>query len=73
MTGYFEDLWASKGLDIKVPSFGTLSDAFACIPLETKQFCDDVAARLKRGEKIRTCCVLGTCFEGGLGFGENFI
>jgi hypothetical protein len=52
MTGYFEDMWASKDLDIPVPSFGTLSDVFAGVPVEVKQFCDQVAARLQRGEKI---------------------
>ena len=52
MTGYFEDLWTSKGLDIPVPSFGTLSDSFACVPVEVKQFCNQLVSRLQRGEKI---------------------
>jgi len=50
--GYFEDLWKSKGLDIKVPSFGHLSDLFEKIPVKTKQFCDKLARRLEKGEAV---------------------
>ena len=35
ITGYFEDLWESKNIDIGVPFFGSLSDLFASISLET--------------------------------------
>jgi len=33
-TGYFEDLWRMKGLDIPVPSFGHLSDLFSILPVK---------------------------------------
>lgn len=52
IVGYFEDLWKSKGLDIAVPSFGHISDLFACIPVEVRHFCDKVAERLRRGESV---------------------
>jgi hypothetical protein len=50
--GYFEDLWRSQGLDIPVPSFGHLSDLFAALPLQVRHYCDQVAARLQKGESI---------------------
>lgn len=50
--GYFEDLWRSKGLDIKVPSFGHLSDLFSRIPLKVQQFCDGIVGRMERGEAV---------------------
>lgn len=52
ITGYFEDLWEEKNLDIAVPSFGTLSDLFACISVETKRFCDNLKRRLEAGEDV---------------------
>jgi hypothetical protein len=52
MTGYFEDLWQTKNLDIPTPSFGHLSDLFAAIPLKTKQYCDKLAKRIQNGESI---------------------
>jgi hypothetical protein len=52
ITGYFEDLWKSKGLDIPVPSFGHISDLFSRIPLEVRHFCDKVAERLRKGESV---------------------
>ncbi|GAA5253083.1 hypothetical protein KNCP2_13720 [Candidatus Rickettsia kedanie] len=52
ITGYFEDLWRSKGLEIPVPSFGHLCDLFSQIPLEVKQFCNKLAGRIKNGEAI---------------------
>lgn len=52
ITGYFEDLWEGKNLDIAVPSFGTLSDLFTSISLETKQFCNNLKRRLDAGEDI---------------------
>ena len=52
ITGYFEDLWESRGLNIPVPSFGNLSDLFASLSVETKQFCNKLKRRLKNGEDI---------------------
>lgn len=52
ITGYFEDLWNQKKLKISVPSFGHLSDLFSQLSLEVKQFCEKVAKRLEKGEKI---------------------
>lgn len=52
MTGYFEDFWRQKGLDIGVPSFGHLCDAFSALSLEKKVFCKKVAQKIEAGEKI---------------------
>jgi hypothetical protein len=52
ITGYFEDLWRTKNLDIPVPSFGHLSDLFSSIPLKVRQFCDRLAKRIAQGESI---------------------
>ena len=52
ITGYFEDLWEGKNLDIAVPSFGNLSDLFASIALETKQFCNNLKRRIEDGEDV---------------------
>lgn len=52
ITGYLEDLWKIKGLDIAVPSFGHLSDLFASLSLEVRQFCDKLVRRLKQGDSI---------------------
>ena len=52
MTGYFEDLWQGKGLDIPVPSFGHLSDLFSSLPVVVKQFCGTLARKLSAGEDL---------------------
>lgn len=52
MSGYFEDLWKTKNLNIPVPSFGHMSDMFATIPVKTKQYCDKLAKRIRDGESI---------------------
>ncbi len=52
ITGYFEDLWTSKNLKIKVPSFGHLSDLFTTLPIQVKQYCNRLAVRIKNGESI---------------------
>jgi hypothetical protein len=65
ITGFFEDLWRTKKLDILVPSFGHLSDLFSAIPLKVRQFCDKVAKRINNGEPITLI------FDStGLGFGK---
>lgn len=52
ITGYFEDLWRTKKLDIPVPSFGHLSDLFSALPLKVRQFSDKLAKRIAQGEAI---------------------
>jgi hypothetical protein len=52
MTGFFEDLWRTKDLDIPVPSFGHLSDLFSSLPLKARQFCENLARRIDKGESI---------------------
>lgn len=52
ITGYFEDLWESKNLDIAVPSFGNLSDLFASLAVEVKQFCNKLKSKLEAGEDV---------------------
>lgn len=52
ITGFFEDIWHTKGLDIPVPSFGHLSDLFSRLPVKIRQFCDNLAKRVARGESV---------------------
>ncbi|KKB96408.1 hypothetical protein SZ25_00291 [Candidatus Arcanobacter lacustris] len=52
ITGYFEDLWQGKDLDITVPSFGHLSDLFASLELEVKHYCHKVVRKLEEGEDV---------------------
>ena len=52
MTGFFEDLWRTKKLAIPVPSFGHLSDLFSLSPLKVRQFCENLAKRIDKGESI---------------------
>jgi hypothetical protein len=51
-TGYMEDFWATRGLDIAVPSFGQLCDRFAALEVSVTQRCAQLARRLARGEAI---------------------
>lgn len=52
ITGYFTDLWRTKGLDISVPSFGHLSHLFTVLPVKIRQFCDKLVQRIARGEPV---------------------
>ena len=52
ITGYFEDLWDSKNLDISVPSFGNLSDLFSSLSIEVKQSCNKLKRRIDAGEDV---------------------
>jgi Transposase DDE domain len=52
ITGFIEDLWKTKGLDIPVPSFGRLCDLFSRVSVEVKQFCNKLSTKLKNGEAI---------------------
>ena len=64
ITGYFEDLWESKNLDISVPSFGNLSDLFASLSLEVKQFCNKLKKKLEAGEDV-SLILDATCLRFG--------
>jgi hypothetical protein len=46
ITGYFEDLWRIKGLDIPVPSFSHLSDVFSTLTVKVKQYYNKLATRI---------------------------
>ena len=50
ITGYMEDYWATRGLDIAVPSSGQLCDRFAALEVSVTQRCGQLARRLARGE-----------------------
>jgi len=52
ITGYFEDLWENKNLNIAVPSFGNLSDLFSSLSVEVKQFCNKLKRRIDAGEDV---------------------
>ena len=72
ISGYFEDLWQSRGLDIPVPSFGSLSDLFGNISLEVKQFCDKVKKRIENGEAVDLIAdSSGMSFSKASGWYEN--
>jgi hypothetical protein len=51
ITGYMEDLWETKGLDIPVPSFGHLSDLFRNMPIKIKHYCEKAVRKAHTGEK----------------------
>jgi hypothetical protein len=72
ISGYFEDLWKTKGLDIPVPSFGSLSDLFGSISLEVKQFCEKVKKRIENGEAVDLIAdSSGMSFSKASGWYEN--
>lgn len=50
--GYIEDLWRTKNLDIPVISFGHMSTLFSALPLKVQQFCNKLAKRTERGERV---------------------
>src|SRR6202166_712219 len=52
ITGYMEDYWAPRGLDIAVPSSGQLCDRFAALEVSVTQRCGQLARRLARGEAV---------------------
>jgi hypothetical protein len=51
-TGYMEDYWATRGLDIPVPSSSQLCDRFAALQVSVTQRCEQLARRLASGEAI---------------------
>ncbi|WP_221623072.1 transposase [Burkholderia sp. Bp8986] len=52
ITGYMEDYWATRGLDIAVPSCGQLCDRFAALEVTLTQRCERAVRRLARGEVV---------------------
>ncbi|MEM5452707.1 transposase [Paraburkholderia guartelaensis] len=52
ITGYMEDYWETRGLDIPVPSASQLGERFASLEVSVTQRCEQLARRLARGEKI---------------------
>lgn len=52
ITGYMEDYWSTRGLDIAVPSSAQLCDRFAALDVNIKQRCERLARRLAAGEAI---------------------
>ncbi|NVI09902.1 transposase [Paraburkholderia youngii] len=55
ITGYMEDYWETRGLDILVPSASQLAERFASLEVSVTQRCEQLARRLGRGETIRAC------------------
>jgi Transposase DDE domain len=65
ITGYMEDYWATRGLDIPVPSSSQLCERFAALEVSVRQRSVQLARRLASGEAI-TMIVDST----GLSFGR---
>ena len=51
-TGYMQDYWATRGLEIAVPSYGQLCERFATLDEPITQRCRELARRLARGETV---------------------
>jgi hypothetical protein len=51
-TGYMEDYWATRGLDIPVPSSSQLCERFAALQVSVRQRSVQLARRLASGEAI---------------------
>jgi hypothetical protein len=47
-----EDYWATRGLDIPVPSSSQLCERFAAVQVSVTQRCEQLARRLASGEAI---------------------
>ena len=52
ITGFMDEYWRLRGLEIAVPSFGQLSERFATLPVSVQQRCERVAGRLANGEAL---------------------
>src|ERR1700759_4805535 len=52
ITGYMEDYWATRGLDIPVPSASQLGGRFASLEVSVTQGWEELARSLGRGETI---------------------
>jgi hypothetical protein len=65
ITDYMEDYWATRGLDILVPSSSQLCERFAALEVSVRQRSLQLARRLASGEAI-TMIVDST----GLSFGR---
>ena len=52
ITGYMEDYWVTRALDIPVPSASRLGERFASLKVSVTQRCEHLARQLARGEAI---------------------
>lgn len=52
ITGFMQEYWHLRGLDIDVPSFGQLSERFATLSVTVRQRCQRVAQRQAKGEAL---------------------
>lgn len=52
ITGFMEEYWRLRGLEIAVPGFGQLSERFATLPVPVRQRCQRGADRLANGKAI---------------------
>ncbi|MFM0162022.1 transposase [Paraburkholderia sediminicola] len=52
ITGYMEDYWTTRGLDIPVPSASQLGERFASLEVSLMQRREHLARRLARGETV---------------------
>ena len=52
ITGYMEDYWATRGLDIPVPSASQLGERFASLEVGVTQRCEQLIGRFARGEAV---------------------
>src|SRR6202521_3031503 len=52
ITGYMEDYWATRGLDIPVPSSSQLCERFAALEVSVRQRSVQLARRLASGEAV---------------------
>ncbi|WP_429443111.1 transposase [Paraburkholderia youngii] len=52
ITGYMEDYWETRGLDILVPSASQLGERFVSLEVSVTQRCEQLARRLARGGTI---------------------
>lgn len=68
ITGWMEDYWKQRDIDLLVPSFGHLCDLFASLDITIKQRCIKLAARLKRSENI--CLIVDSTGMRTEGSGE---
>lgn len=52
ITGWMEDFWKQRDIDLPVPSFGHLCDLFTLLDITVKQRCTKLSTRLKHVEKF---------------------
>ena len=52
ITGFFEDHWRIRGINLPVPSFGNLSDLFAQLSPERLELCKRAVKKLKKRKAV---------------------